>query len=168
MMLYEKNKDRKKFFQKVAKAIGQSDDGGEAEDSENTLGGDVDFNAVLPPGEGHRVGERVPTNSNKSTKNTGDFREDFGDLEDKLCAILLELGRPSPTSSPVGMQGRVPTLGHSNSNVTSDTGAGEARDEDDKYDDHRVSKKKQKKKDKEKEQGNAIDQLAAEMGIDET
>lgn len=155
MMLYEKNKDRKKFFKKVAKAIGQSDDEDELEDSETKIGGDLDLDEVLPPSAGHTVGERVPTNSNQTE-----------DLENKLCAILLEKLGTSPTNSPVGVKGRIKKLGHSNPNVDSNTGAGASRDETDDYDEDRDSEETKKKKKNDESKGDAIDQLAAEMGMD--
>lgn len=167
MMLYEKNKDRKKFFRKVAKAIGQGEDDEDLENTEKQLGGDFDIDEVLPPSSGHQVGERVPTNTSRNTPRTGNFIED---LEDKLCKILLEkLGKPapSPTSSPVGVQGRVENLGNSNPNVKPNTGAGKRRDEDNKYQVSRYGKKKADEDEEQEEQEDVVDQIAAEIGINE-
>ena len=75
MMLYERSKDRKKFYRKVAKAIGQDDDDEGVEDAETRLGGDLDLDDILPPSSGHEVGKepRTPMNTSRRTPARGSF-----------------------------------------------------------------------------------------------
>ena len=176
MILYEKRREREEFIKKMAKAIGQGDDGDAPEDTEKGIGGDLDLDEVLPPPS--IVGDRVPTNSAKKVPNRGGSftMESFEELEDKLCSILQEqLGKiepksrisaSSPTASKVGVQGRVPKLGYSSPNVTPSTSSGEARDEADTYAKSRPGKKAQDKKKVEKEKGDVLDKIAAEMGME--
>jgi hypothetical protein len=120
-MIFENYEEYNELINEVSSAIraGSDKNLGDEPDpvDDESVGGEVPLDEVLPPSKGHETGAGVPNTTKKQTYYGGPWIE--GCLEERLCKLLEDLttGGNDQTSNTQqatkqGQVGIVPTIGH--------------------------------------------------------